>query len=125
MANYYNCTFNIQYFYSDGEIENQIKEQSNSISSVLQSEKALQLWAIAQKNGWIDENLQKVKEISWDKISLFANEFYGALGFNTVSWAPFEQLWKHKHLSSHFLRAYSNPNLQGFIDTLRKALSEQ
>lgn len=117
MANYYNCTFHIQHFYSDGELENKIITPNNERPKELQTETALHLWKIAQDNEWVDSEYQPNAKLTQEQVALLADTFAKQLNLRR-RWAYFERYWQVHNLRSSFDSAIGRQSLVPFYDDL-------
>ena len=120
MATYMNCTFNIQNFYSDGDLENNVVPSDYESPLELNTPQAKDLWKIAQEKGWVDENMQLAPNMTKEQAAIIAERMGYKLGLK-YRWKPFERLWDIAYLQSKFDRGVANENLKDFYDSACQA----
>lgn len=120
MATYMNCTFNIQNFYSDGDLKNNVVPSDYECPSELNTPQAKDLWKIAQEKGWVDENLQLTPSMTNEKAAIIAERISYKLELKN-RWSPFEKQWGISTLQSKYDRAIANQNLRDFYEAACQA----
>ena len=94
-------------------------EPVNPLPDVLATEEAMEIWEIAQEEGWVDAKLQPVG-LSRTDAALLAARMAKVLGFE--GWVPFEQLWHRQNMRSDYSKTQYNQKTEAFEKILKQKI---
>lgn len=94
-------------------------ELVNPLPDVLATEEAMEIWEIAQEEGWVDAKLQPVG-LSRTDAALLAARIAKVLGIE--GWVPFEQLWHRQNMRSDYCKTQYNQKTEAFEKILKQKI---